>query len=137
MGHPDEMEDQRIGRHANFALSVCPSDKLVSFVFKYGCSKDALFAIADRTGHHAVMAPDTGGKTIQEGTKVFHHPFEFLEGGIPLFRPLSNDFTDHLRPVCRLFPFGQGQNPLLFDLPFKSSPQPQCRSPDPPCSQKV
>ena len=84
MRHPNEMKNEGIGWHSNSAFPIRPSHKLVTLMLKDGGLEDTLLAVADRAGHHTVMAPDARGKTVKEGLKIFGHALKFLKGRIPL-----------------------------------------------------
>src|SRR5512143_4002233 len=83
--------------------------------------ENALLAVANRAGHHAIVAPDAGGKTVQKGLKILNQAFEFLKKGVSLFRPLRDDFIDRLTPRSRLA-FYKRKDPLPFDLFFQFVP---------------
>ena len=59
-------------------------------MLKDGRPEDTLLAITDRTGHHAVVASNAGGESVQKGTEVFDSPAEFLKSRIPLLHPLRH-----------------------------------------------
>ena len=101
MGQTDGVEDKGVGWHSNPALSVRPPQELVTLMFKDRCPEDTLLAVTDRTGHHTIMAPDAGGKSVHEGTKVFHHSSKFFKEGIPFLRPVSNDSVNHFASAGR------------------------------------
>jgi hypothetical protein len=92
------MEDQRVGWHANFTLSIRPPQELVSVVLENCCLEDTLFTVTDRASHHAIVASNAGGKTVQKGWEIFDDTFELLKKGIPPLRPLSDDFVDYITP---------------------------------------
>ena len=98
MRHPDEMKDECVGWHSNSALPIRPPEELISIVLKHRRPENTLFAVANRAGHHAIMATNAGRKTIQKGFEIRNDPFEFLEKGISLLCPFSDDFVDHLTP---------------------------------------
>ena len=98
MGHPDEMKDKGVGGHPDSPLAVRPSQELISLMLKHGCPEDALLAITDRTGNHAVVTSNTGRKFIQKSWQILDNPAEFLEESISFLYSLSNDFIDHLVP---------------------------------------
>jgi hypothetical protein len=64
VGHPNEVEDEGVGWHSNSALSVRPSQELISFMLKDRCLENTLFAVTNRAGHHAIVASNTGGKAV-------------------------------------------------------------------------
>jgi len=96
--HPDEMEDQRVGWHANFTLSIRPPQELISIVLEDRCPENALLTVTDRASHHAIVASNAGGKTVQKGWEILDDTFELLKKGITLLRPLSDDFIDYFTP---------------------------------------
>ena len=102
MRHPDQMEDERVGRHPDLTLSIRPSQELVSIVLEDRRLENALLTVTNRAGHHAVVASDTGRKTIQKGLKVLDDTFELLKKSVPLLRPISDHFVDYLVPGCGL-----------------------------------
>jgi hypothetical protein len=58
------MEDERVCWHANFTLSICPPQELVSIVLENRCPENTLFTVTDRASYHAVVASNAGGKTV-------------------------------------------------------------------------
>ena len=64
MGHPDEMENERVRWQPNTTLPIRPPQELIAIMFKDGCSEDTLLAVTDRTGHHTIVTPDTRRKSI-------------------------------------------------------------------------
>ena len=62
MGHACDVIEDRIRRHLDDTLTTGPSQVLDRLVVKDVCDKDAFLAVADGTGHSAVIAVNTIGK---------------------------------------------------------------------------
>jgi hypothetical protein len=58
------MEDEGVSGHSNATLSIRPPKELIPIMLKDRCSENALFTVTNRTGHHAIVASNTSGKTI-------------------------------------------------------------------------
>ncbi len=102
MGHPDQVEHERIRGHPDTPFPIRPSQKLITFMLENRRFEDTLFAITDGTSHHTIVASNAGGKFVQEGSEVFDGPSKLLKKSISFFRPPSNDPIEHLAPQGRL-----------------------------------
>ena len=96
MRHPNEVKDEGIGRHSNLAFPIRPSHELLPLMLEDRRLENALLAIADRAGNHAVVATDARGEPIEKGAEVLCNAFEFSKKGVPLLCSFGDHFLQHL-----------------------------------------
>ncbi len=95
-----QVEEQRVGRQADRPFAFGPAEVLRRGVVEGGGAEDALLAIADGTGPHAVVATDTGRELGQQSV---HAGDPLAEGGehpVTLCRPLGNQTLYDLFSSC-------------------------------------
>jgi hypothetical protein len=77
-----EVEEEGVRQQTYGALALCPLEEELGFVFKGGCAKDALAAVADGAVDHAVVAADAGGELLQEAVHGVDAVAELGKGSV-------------------------------------------------------